>query len=56
MSIKDERQQSPKACKKESRSESRSRAARVQRQNELLDEGLCETFPASDPVSVARVE
>lgn len=31
-------------------------ADRRRRQNELLDEGLIETFPASDPVSVARVK
>lgn len=28
---------------------------RAQRQSELLDEGLMETFPASDPVSVVRI-
>ena len=27
----------------------------TKRQNALLDEGLKETFPASDPVSVVRV-
>lgn len=31
-------------------------AERKQRQSDLLDEGLKETFPASDPVSVALVE
>ena len=30
-------------------------AGRAQRQSELLDEGLKETFPASDPVSVVRI-
>lgn len=29
---------------------------RAKRQNHLLDEGLKETFPASDPVSIVRVE
>ncbi len=29
---------------------------RAEHQNALLDEGLKETFPASDPVSVVRVE
>jgi hypothetical protein len=29
---------------------------RARHQNALLDEGLKETFPASDPVSVARIE
>ena len=29
---------------------------RAKRQNDLLDEALKETFPASDPVSVVRVE
>ena len=33
-----------------------SSAERKQRQSDLLDEGLKETFPASDPVSVALVE
>ena len=33
-----------------------SAADRVNRQNRLLDDGLMETFPASDPVSVVRVE
>ncbi len=28
----------------------------AQHQSDLLDEGLKETFPASDPVSVARVQ
>ena len=32
------------------------RGARAEHQNALLDEGLEETFPASDPVSVVRVE
>ncbi len=31
------------------------RADRKKRQNALLDEGLKETFPASDPVSVVRI-
>lgn len=53
MSIRDERQ---KPSAKESRSEQVSRAKREKRQEDLLDEGLRETFPASDPVSVARVE
>lgn len=30
--------------------------ARAKRQDRLLDEALEETFPASDPVSVARVK
>ena len=30
-------------------------AARKQRQSDLLDDALTETFPASDPVSVVRV-
>ena len=30
-------------------------AERAKRQNDLLDEGLRETFPASDPVSVVRL-
>jgi len=33
-----------------------SREDRARRQNELLDEGLDETFPASDPVSVVRLK
>lgn len=32
-----------------------SDAARKQRQSDLLDDALTETFPASDPVSVVRV-
>jgi len=32
------------------------RGALADHQNELLEEGLEETFPASDPVSVVRVE
>jgi hypothetical protein len=32
------------------------RAERARRQNQLLDEGLKETFPASDPVSIAHVD
>ena len=28
----------------------------VRRQSQLLDEGLEETFPASDPVSIVRVD
>ena len=28
----------------------------AQRQSDLLDEGLKETFPASDPVSVVRIQ
>ena len=32
-----------------------SAAERRRRQSELLDEGLIETFPASDPVSVVRL-
>ena len=31
-------------------------SVRAKRQNELLDEGLRETFPASDPVSVVRLK
>ena len=30
-------------------------AERAERQSRLLDEALLETFPASDPVSVARI-
>ena len=30
--------------------------SRDQHQNDLLDEGLMETFPASDPVSVVRIQ
>ena len=33
-----------------------SPAARKRRQDDLLDEALLETFPASDPVSVVHVE
>lgn len=33
-----------------------SAAARKRHQDDLLDEALLETFPASDPVSVVRVE
>jgi hypothetical protein len=33
-----------------------SRADRAERQDRLLDDALRETFPASDPVSVAFVE
>lgn len=33
-----------------------SEAERKKHQNDLLDDGLRETFPASDPVSVMRVE
>lgn len=33
-----------------------SAAARKRHQDDLLDEALLETFPASDPVSVIRVE
>ena len=32
-----------------------SRRAAARRQDELLDEALKETFPASDPVSVIRI-
>lgn len=38
------------------RTDASSDAERKERQSDLLDEGLQETFPASDPVSVARVE
>ena len=31
-------------------------AQRARRQSDLLDEALLETFPASDPVSVVRVQ
>lgn len=31
------------------------RRAAARRQDELLDQALLETFPASDPVSVARI-
>lgn len=31
------------------------RKGRKERQSDLLDEALLETFPASDPVSVSRV-
>jgi hypothetical protein len=31
-------------------------AARKRRQSDLLDEALLETFPASDPVSIASVK
>lgn len=33
-----------------------SKRERAKRESELLDEALEETFPASDPVSVARVK
>jgi hypothetical protein len=33
-----------------------SGAERARRQSQLLDEGLEETFPASDPVSIVRVD
>ena len=33
-----------------------SAAERKKHQSDLLDEGLRETFPASDPVSVIQVE
>lgn len=45
----------PKSAAKRRSSES-SEAARKQRQSDLLDEALLETFPASDPVSIARVK
>jgi hypothetical protein len=32
------------------------RRDRAKRQNDLLDEGLKETFPASDPVSIIVIE
>jgi hypothetical protein len=35
---------------------SASAAERKRRQEALLDEALLETFPASDPVSVADIE
>jgi hypothetical protein len=47
----------PKASARKSRKRPRalSEADRT-RQNALLDEGLQETFPASDPVSVVRLK
>ena len=35
--------------------EDADRLRRAKRQNELLDEALEETFPASDPVSIVRI-
>jgi len=32
-----------------------SKADKARRQSDLLDEGLQETFPASDPVSIIRI-
>lgn len=33
-----------------------NRAERARRQSQLLDEALEETFPASDPVSIAGID
>ena len=38
----------------EGQTEAPSEADCARRQDDLLDEGLLETFPASDPVSVVR--
>ena len=35
---------------------SQGKRSPAQHQSDLLDEGLMETFPASDPVSVVRVQ
>ncbi len=37
------------------RAETHAQSPRESHQEALLDEGLRETFPASDPVSVAKV-
>jgi len=43
-------------CKPERRARAASDAARKQRQSDLLDEALLETFPASDSVSIGHVK
>lgn len=42
--------------KSKARPRATSDAARKQRQSDLLDEALLETFPASDSVSIGRVK
>jgi hypothetical protein len=44
------------AAKSRKQAKTRSEADRKAHQNDLLDEALRETFPASDPVSVVEVK
>jgi hypothetical protein len=45
-----------KKLKDSIRKAGRGKPSPAQRQSDLLDEALKETFPASDPVSVARIQ
>jgi len=45
----------PIAATAQSRARTSTLAERRQRQEELLDAALLETFPASDPISVTRL-
>ena len=52
----DKNRASRKVLKSTKQPPGQSEAERKKHQNDLLDDGLRETFPASDPVSVIRVD
>jgi hypothetical protein len=56
MPAKPKPDQKPSARKSGTRARTQSEADRKKKQNALLDEGLQETFPASDPVSVVQIK